>query len=398
MLSGKRGMVLLEYHGGNDGRMTFYGPATRTRYTFGRSRPQGYVDEADAPGMLALEEHRQRLFRKVPVTRPLHIGWLVPTTGCFGAVREMVECSNVLVRHKNRVTIYSPDAEPIKWLPSLAAHGDLAALQADRLDVLLGILDWQPSLYDELLANEAKVKGVCVMGVEPKPAVIATLRGKEVEGPDPALLMLRDAIERGLMILPDSEYQCRWLERKVGVQAGPSIGGINLRMFRPLKPERISPPYRVIYSGDPRPRKGLDTVTAALAMLAESGAEIEADCYWGRRFDQEQLVRFIGDADVFVDGHRRGGWCNPVIEAMACGTAVVCTRVGATADFAVDGETALVVPPDSPRAMAQAIARLLEDEDLRARIAEGGRAYAARFDYEIVGARLEAALRERLDA
>lgn len=325
----------------------------------------------------------------------MRVGWLIPTTGCFGAVREMVEVSNALIRRGHQVTIYSPAAQPIVWLPSLAQHGDLNAAREAEPDALLGILDWQPELYDVLLASTARLKGVCIMGVMPTPQAVAILRGETVEGADPALLMLRDAIGRGMLLVPDSQYQCDWIERELGVPAGPPIGGINPRMFRPAR-KPAGPPWRVLSSGDPRPRKGSDTVSAALDILRRDGLPIAADSYWGRRFNQAQLARFVAGGHVFVDGHRRGGWCNPVVEAMACGTATVCTAIGATADFARDGETALVVPPDDPEAMAAAVRRLLADPDLRARIAEGGRAFVQRFDYEFIGERLATALSARL--
>ncbi len=327
----------------------------------------------------------------------MKIGWVVPVVGCFGAVREMVEVSNVLVRRGHDVTIFSPAADRIRWLPSLSEQARTGELAQARLDALLAILDWQPDLYDMLLAAQARVKAVCVMGIGLSAETARVLRGEQ-EASDPALGMLRDAVVRGFMLLPDSQYQCDWLAREAGVPAGPSIGGVNVRMFRPIKPPRAMPPWRVIHSGDPRPRKGTAVVTRAINIARHAEPRIKGEAYWGRRFTQEELVRFLGDADVFVDGHRRGGWCNPVIEAMACGTAAVCTAIGATADFAVDGETALVVPPDDHAGMAQAILRLLHDDALRARIAAGGLEIAQRFDYEAIGARLEAALRERLAA
>ncbi len=325
----------------------------------------------------------------------MKVGWIVPVVGCFGAVREMVEVSNALVRRGHEVTIYSPAADRIRWLPSLSAQAHIGQLAQARLDALLGILDWQPELYDMLLAAQARIKAVCVMGASLGEETAQVLRG-EREASDPALGILRDAIVRGFLLLPDSQYQRNWLAREVGVAAGPSIGGVNLRMFRPIRPPRQVPPWRVIHSGDPRPRKGTATVTRAIGIARHTEPRIESASYWGRRFTQEELVRFIGDADVFVDGHRRGGWCNPVIEAMACGTATVCTGIGATADFAVDGETALVVAPDDYAAMAQAILRLLHDNALRTRIAMGGWQMAQSFDYDAIGARLEAALQERL--
>ena len=51
------------------------------------------------------------------------------------------------------------------------------------------------------------------------------------------------------------------------------------------------------------------------------------------------------------------GWSNPTAEAMACGVPVACTEAGTT-DFAIDGETALVVGVGDHIALANAAERL----------------------------------------
>ena len=58
------------------------------------------------------------------------------------------------------------------------------------------------------------------------------------------------------------------------------------------------------------------------------------------------------------------GFSLPAIEAMACGVPLVATTGGALPEVVgTDGETGLLVPPDDPGALAQAIGRLLDDDD-----------------------------------
>ena len=61
------------------------------------------------------------------------------------------------------------------------------------------------------------------------------------------------------------------------------------------------------------------------------------------------------------------------LEAMASGTPVVSTTVGGQAEFLRDGENALTVAPGNPRALAEALGRLIRDDELRQRIAQEGR-------------------------
>jgi hypothetical protein len=62
----------------------------------------------------------------------------------------------------------------------------------------------------------------------------------------------------------------------------------------------------------------------------------------------------------------------------------------------VDGENGLLVPPGDEYRLAEAVARLLNDADLRARLAAGGRKRAQRFTASAVVERLEAVY-ERVD-
>jgi len=57
-------------------------------------------------------------------------------------------------------------------------------------------------------------------------------------------------------------------------------------------------------------------------------------------------------------------------EAMAAGLPVVSTAVGAIPDFVKDGEDGFLVPPHDPQALAERIARLLDDDSLRGRMSE----------------------------
>lgn len=204
-------------------------------------------------------------------------------------------------------------------------------------------------------------------------------------------------MKRNFLLLADSSWQVEWIKKNVGYDAGPSFGGVNLNMFRPTT-ETFSGKYRIIYSGDPRERKGTDTVEKAIEILKKNPlVNAEYDSYWGKKFSQEKLVEFIQEGHIFLDGHRRAGWCNPVAEAIACGTVPVCTDIGANRDFAIDGHTALVVPVDDPEAMVSAAMRLM-DENFRTSLRSKGLTYIQRFSYDKVVPHLEQALENRIYA
>jgi glycosyltransferase involved in cell wall biosynthesis len=70
-----------------------------------------------------------------------------------------------------------------------------------------------------------------------------------------------------------------------------------------------------------------------------------------------------------------------VVEAGACGTAVVAADSPGLRDSVRRDETGLLVPFGDDAGLADALDRVLGDEALRARLAAGGRAWAARFTW-----------------
>ena len=102
----------------------------------------------------------------------------------------------------------------------------------------------------------------------------------------------------------------------------------------------------------------------------------------------DALARLYGQAEVAVVPSLYEGFSLPAIEAMACGVAVVATTGGALPEVVgTDGETGLLVAPDDPGALAGAIARLLDDPALRARLGAAGRERVInRFTWQVTAA------------
>lgn len=111
-----------------------------------------------------------------------------------------------------------------------------------------------------------------------------------------------------------------------------------------------------------------------------------------KRLGVEEQVRFLDYvpdddlpalyslADVVAMPSLYEGFGIPVVEAMACGTPVVCSESGSLPEVA--GEAALLVDPRDGDALAEALRQALFDGSVRQRLADSGRARALEFNWD----------------
>jgi glycosyltransferase involved in cell wall biosynthesis len=90
----------------------------------------------------------------------------------------------------------------------------------------------------------------------------------------------------------------------------------------------------------------------------------------------EELTRWYASADIFVFPSTTETFGNVVQESMASGTATVVAGAGGPAGIIDDGVTGLIARPNRPADMAEKVAQLISDLDLRKRLAESGRTAA----------------------
>ncbi|WP_328633611.1 glycosyltransferase family 4 protein [Streptomyces sp. NBC_00356] len=117
-----------------------------------------------------------------------------------------------------------------------------------------------------------------------------------------------------------------------------------------------------------RPEEG--PVAGAIARYGLEGA-VE----FVKGISDQELVDLVRSAQVACVPSLYEGFSLPAAEAMATGTPLVATTGGAIPEVAgPDGETCLAVPTADPGALAESLARLLGDRELRARLGAAGRA------------------------
>jgi glycosyltransferase involved in cell wall biosynthesis len=224
-------------------------------------------------------------------------------------------------------------------------------------------------------------------------------------------LRMQVAVARALpRIITVSESSRRDITAQMGVEADRMTVvpvGVDHTVFRPRAEVTPVPGRIMVTSSSDVPMKGLVPLLEAVAKLrTERDVELvvignpRPDGRVARAIDRlgladavhcvtgisdDELAVNYAQAQVAVVPSLYEGFSLPAIEAMACGVALLATTGGALPEVVgTDGETGLLVPPDDPGALAQGIARLLDDDELRARLGAAGRERVlGRFTWEV---------------
>jgi glycosyltransferase involved in cell wall biosynthesis len=93
--------------------------------------------------------------------------------------------------------------------------------------------------------------------------------------------------------------------------------------------------------------------------------------------------------DIFITySYASEGFGLTPIEAMACGTPVICSSLSAYKEVLKDN--ALFVSPKNPHLLAKGIIRLLQDNELRTKLVNRAQEFIKKYTWEAVGKKLEA--------
>jgi glycosyltransferase involved in cell wall biosynthesis len=164
---------------------------------------------------------------------------------------------------------------------------------------------------------------------------------------------------------------------------------------------------RVLFVGTAELRKGIHYLAMAAEKLKLRGYNFEfliagnvsnqiatrAECRYLTflgRVPRDQISREYELADIFALPSLAEGSAESIYEAMACGMPIVTTAsAGSVVRHGIDG---LIVPERDPDALANAIAQIIEDREMRERMSIAARERARDYTWDRYGERLIAAL------
>ncbi|KPJ52925.1 MAG: hypothetical protein AMJ37_02090 [Dehalococcoidia bacterium DG_18] len=192
--------------------------------------------------------------------------------------------------------------------------------------------------------------------------------------------------------------------------------GVRLDQFRPMDRGQarhelgVDEAKVLLFAGRIQPLKGIDILLKAVACLEDrselrlliAGGDAESEDEMARlaslaaELGISQRVSFLGAvahermpllynaANVCVVPSYHESFCLVAIEALACGTPVVASRVGGLATTISDGQTGYLVSQLSAEAFAQSLQLLLGDEELERRLGAQGRKSVMKYRWSVI--------------
>jgi glycosyltransferase involved in cell wall biosynthesis len=208
--------------------------------------------------------------------------------------------------------------------------------------------------------------------------------------------LLIASMARAARIVVIGSFWRQFLVECLGIEEAKMVvvaNGVPLPAMPPPSPPDA--PCRIVYLGALGRRKGTSDLLRALAaprlqglrweaVIAGNG-DVDAFCAEAAALEIADRVNFTGwigpaetqallaSAGIFVLPSYNEGLPVAVLEAMATGVCVVTTRVGAVPDLGIDGDSGFLVDPGDVENLADRLAILVGDADLRRRFGRNGR-------------------------
>jgi len=299
----------------------------------------------------------------------MRIAWCEPHLQLVGGIRRIIEITNRLIDFGHENIIYTPVGKPCRWLDGKAPVLKLEKLPKQKFDVVIFNLAEQ---YKHVLNCEAKVKVFWVLAPEAL-----------YKQPDIPII----ALQQNFFFLANSTFTANYIKqyRRVKYEI-PVIGGaVNSDHFH--YDATIPKRHHILYYGSKRPWKGSSLIKQAL-----DTPKLKTICMEGLNTPQKDMWRLYAGATLFLAASQVEGFSFPELEAMACGTPVVCTDSGGNRDYATSKNAVTV--SRNVQAVRQGVHLVLNDKDLRRQLRREGLKTArdAKYNWDNVTKKLEGIL------
>jgi glycosyltransferase involved in cell wall biosynthesis len=332
----------------------------------------------------------------------LKVSYLMPHNGITGGLKILIEQSNRLAERGHDVALYSHCPQP-GWIecknPYFLVHpgSDLWQLVPPCDAVIAGYWD----MAEDAMRVRAPLKYHFAQGdfdIFEYGGLSAEMRS-----------IVSEAYTLPLKIVTVSSLMQRKISELFGRKSVVVPNAVDDGVFHAAGRAGGRLPLRILLVGnDAAAFKGLAAVAGALLRLRDKGYVFEV--HWitpvklsgdyaaiGVREHvappQAEIGELYRASDIYICGSYYESFALPPLEAMACGAAVVTSDNGGVREYAEDGVNCLMFAPGNAEQLTEKLARLMEDGELRARLAAAGPETAKRFSWRRSVGLLERELR-----
>ena len=341
--------------------------------------------------------------------RVLHV---ISSGGMYGAeavILSLMHSINAMPAHGCALAVFSNPRQPSPALMHAAMTSGLDATQVHLLPCrgqidrhvaarLRGLAEKHGADIVHAHGYKADIYAACAWA-RSRPALVSTCH---TWYDNDLPLRLYGALDRRMLrhfeavVAVSGEVRDRLLAAKVAPERIELIrNGVAMEPFLLAGQQRQaqSGPLRIGLVGRLAPEKGIDIFLHAAARVRKQHPEISFEIAGegAERSHLQQLLRelhleaqvnlcggvadmpaFYAGLDLLVSASRQEGLPIALLEGMASGLPVVATRVGAVPQVVLEGVTGLLVEPEAPEALAEAMEQLIDSRTLRGSLGQAG--------------------------
>ena len=208
-------------------------------------------------------------------------------------------------------------------------------------------------------------------------------------------LLLPRAIGSADIVCAPSKWLADYLEEEYNVECTVLPNGVNTSVFAPIEGAK-SRSNVILYVGRFAANKGLREIYEAAKVLREYEFWLVGDHLKGTvrvpslpnirlmgRIEHDELNQYYNQASACVFPSYWETFSIAGLEAMACGRAIIATKLGFS-EYLENGRNGLIVEPGRPEELIESIKYLMQNESARSRIQTNARETALKFDWNII--------------
>ncbi len=332
---------------------------------------------------------RQELTLMKPRTGALHIVYVMTHVGVCGGTKVILQHANHLIRHGQKITLVSHFNKPA-WFP---IHPDVAYEQVPfQTELAMGIPP-----CDVIVATYWREIYECILR-KIAPVVYFEQGDYHLFDWDNVNARERAYIYKQFQVVPFvftvSGGAAAQIKANFHRDARVIPNAIDHDVFFPDANKKPANDIHIAMIGSDRNDfKRIQDIQTADEILRQSGCVTRL--FWVTPDDplrrtgeiwinppQKHIGDALRNADYFVCASTYESFSLPVLEAMACGCAVLTTRNKGVLSYAKNGDNCLFIDMENPRDIAEKLQMLHRNEQLKKQIQQGGQSTAARYSWD----------------